>query len=175
MRARNSFEKKKERRYLMLSFLKREKEIILYAPVDGESISLDAVEDKMFAEKMMGDGIAFSYNGNTVCAPCDGTIIMIASTLHAFGIKAENGAEILIHIGMDTVALEGKGFKKLVDVNKKVKKGTPIIALDRTVFTSMGMDMTTPMVITNGDEYSFTISDPKKGLKCGEDVVIRFN
>lgn len=159
----------------MFSFLKKEKEVILYAPVDGDSISLDTVPDKMFAEKMMGDGIAFSYVGNTVCAPCDGTVIMIADTLHAFGMKAENGAEILIHIGMDTVALGGKGFKKLVGVNKKVRKGTPIISFDRTELVKSGVDLTTPMIIINGDEYSFTISEPQNGLKGGEDEVIRFH
>lgn len=160
----------------MIGFFKKEKkEVILYAPVDGDSISLDKVPDKMFAEKMMGDGIAFSYNCNTICSPCDGTVIMIADTFHAFGVKAENGAEILIHIGMDTVALEGKGFKKLVDVHNRVKKGTPIIELDRITLEKSGVDLTTPMIIINGNEYSFTIKEPKNGLKGGEDEVIRFN
>lgn len=164
------------RRDEMLGFLKKDKKgVILYAPVDGNSISLDTVPDKIFAEKMMGDGIAFSYDGNMVCSPCDGTVIMIADTLHAFGIKAENGAEIMIHIGMDTVALEGRGFKKLVDVNEKVKKGTPIIELDRTVLVKSGVDLTTPMILLNGDDYSFTVKEPINGLKSGEDEVIRFH
>lgn len=159
----------------MFNFLKKDSKVILYAPVDGNSIPITDVPDKIFAEKMMGDGIAFSYDSSIVCAPCDGTIIMIAETLHAFGIRAENGAEILIHIGMDTVSLEGKGFKKLVEIDRKVKRGTPIIRMDRKVLDEAGIDLVTPMVITNGEEFSFEISEPRICLTCGKDGVIHFN
>ena len=159
----------------MFNFLKKDSKVILYAPVDGKSIPIADVPDKIFAEKMMGDGIAFSYDGSIVYAPCDGTIIMIAETLHAFGIRAENGAEILIHIGMDTVSLEGKGFKKLVEIDRKVKRGTPIIRMDRKVLDEAGINLVTPMVITNGDEFSFEISEPCTCLACGKDGVVYFN
>ena len=159
----------------MFDFLKKnKKKVVLCSPVDGDSLPLEKVPDKIFAEKMMGDGIAFSFEGNVVCAPCNGTIILVADTLHAFGIRAENGAEILIHIGLDTVGLNRRGFRKLVEVNSKVKKGTPVIELDREVFEKSGTDLTTPMVVTNGSEYSFTVSEPAMGLKKGMDEVISF-
>lgn len=101
----------------------------LFAPVNGKTIALENVPDKVFASKMMGDGIGFEYEGNTIYAPCDGKITLVANTLHAVGITSENGAEILIHIGLDTVSLNGKGFKKLINQGDKVKKGTPLIEI----------------------------------------------
>lgn len=162
------------RNYVLNIFKKDKKEIVLYAPVDGKSMALEEVPDKMFAGKMLGDGIAFTFDGNTVCAPTDGKITMIADTLHAFGMVAENGAEILIHIGMDTVNLQGKGFKKLVEPDSKVKKGMPIIELDRAFLAENGVNLTTPMIITNGDDYSFKVEAPKNEIRCGEDGVIFF-
>ena len=146
----------------------------LYAPVDGETVALEKVPDPVFSEKMMGDGIAFTFEGDTVCAPCDGTISLIADTKHAFGITSDNKAEVLIHIGFDTVNLQGEGFSKLVEQGDKVKKGTPIIRVDRALMKDKGIDLTTPMVVTNSSDCTMQIEDAGKSVRVGEDAVIRF-
>lgn len=89
--------------YLLCHFLKYDSCLLNY--IQNAFLSIEDVPDKMFAGKQMGDGIAFKFDGNIVCAPCDGKISMVANTLHAFGITNANGAEILVHIGLDTVEL----------------------------------------------------------------------
>ncbi|OOM82267.1 PTS system glucoside-specific EIICBA component [Clostridium puniceum] len=158
----------------MIDFFKKKKKLLLYSPVSGKCIDLEYVRDKIFSSKMMGNGIAFSFSEDTVCAPCNGKLTMIANTLHAFGIKAENGAEILVHIGLDTVNLNGNGFTKLAKEGDQVKKGDPIIKIDRKVMQKSDIDLTTPMIITNGSEYKFNIKNPRKDVTMGIDVVISF-
>lgn len=139
----------------MFSFLKK-KEIDnnLYAPVTGEMIEIETVADQVFASKMMGDGVAFRFDGEIVSAPCDGTVTMIASTKHAFGLTMANGAEILVHIGLDTVNLKGQGLEVLVSVDKKISKGTPVIKIDRAFMQKRAIDLTTPVIITNFSDFN---------------------
>lgn len=141
---------------LNLSLFKK-KTNALFAPVTGKVIPLEQVEDKLFASKLMGEGVAFQFESNIVCSPCDGKLVLVANTLHAFGIQMNNGAEVLVHIGLDTVNLQGKGFKKLVKEGTKVKKGTPIIEIDRQFMEENKINLTMPMVITNGQDYTFHI------------------
>ncbi len=147
-------------------------DFLLYAPVDGDCISLDEVKDDVFSSRMMGDGVAFRFKGNRVCAPCGGTICMIAETKHAFGIMNEDGAEILVHIGLDTVNLGGEGFRVLVKENQTVEKGAPVIELDREFFESKGIDLTTPMIVTNGETMSLETFTGKEA-ETGNTVVVR--
>lgn len=158
----------------MFEMFKKKKDSDLYAPVTGEAIKLEEVPDKMFADKLMGDGIAFKFDGNIVCAPCDGEISMIANTLHAFGITAENGAEILVHIGLDTVELKGHGFKSMTKAGRKVKRGTPIIEIDRNIMKSNNVNLITPMIITNGDGFNIDIEREYVHVIAGESKVIHF-
>lgn len=153
-------------------FGKKNKEMILYASVTGKKIALEDVPDKVFASKMMGDGVAFQFDGNTIYAPCDGKIVMIANTLHAFGMELANGTELLLHIGLDTVNLNGKGFKKLVEQGDKVKKGTPIIEIDRSVMEEHHIDLTMPMIITNTNGNQFQICTGIENVIMGETKVI---
>lgn len=158
----------------MFDMFKRKKDNDLYAPVTGETIKIEDVPDKMFADKLMGDGIAFKFDGNIVCAPCDGEISMIANTFHAFGITAANGAEILVHIGLDTVELNGNGFKEITKAGKKVKKGTPIIEIDRDIMKQNNVNLITPMIITNGDGFNIDIEKGNTQVIAGESRVINF-
>lgn len=158
----------------MFKIFKKKEPIILYAPVTGTSIALENVPDPVFAEKMMGDGIAFIPESDTICAPCDGKVTMIANTLHAIGITAENGAEILIHIGLDTVNLNGKGFTSLVNVGDKIKLGTPLVKIDMAFMKEHEMVLTTPMVVTNTNELSMVIEEAKSHVIMGESKVITF-
>lgn len=143
----------------------------LFAPVNGKTIALENVPDKVFASKMMGDGIGFEYEGNTIYAPCDGKITLVANTLHAVGITSENGAEILIHIGLDTVSLNGKGFKKLINQGDKVKKGTPLIEIDRQFMKEQDINLITPMVVTNAANYEINVIDEGKDVTTEAKVI----
>ena len=100
---------------------------------------------------MAGDGFAINYTGSTVVAPCDGTLTLIFKTNHAFSITTDNGVELLIHIGLDTVTLNGEGFERLIEEGQKVKAGTPIIKLNRELIESKGISLVTPVLITNVD------------------------
>jgi len=151
-------------------FKKKIKDVDLVAPVDGELKALSTVPDKVFASGMMGDGVAFTYKSETVVSPCDGKITTIPSSLHAFGITADNGAEILVHIGMDTVNLKGEGFEKLVNVGDKVKAGTPIIKFDRKAIETKGYNLITPLLITNSKEYQVEVKG-NEDVQAGQTVV----
>ncbi len=137
-------------------FKKKPSEVELYAIGEGTTLPIEQVKDPVFAQKMMGDGIAFNLTSNVVCAPCDGSIMLVADTLHAVGIKADNGAEILIHIGLETVALNGEGFKNCLAGKKKVKKGDALIEFDPAFMKEKGIDMTTMLIITNTSEHPST-------------------
>ena len=121
-------------------------------PVEGQQISLDQVNNKMFASGMMGQGFAVLPTSNIICAPMDGLLRVIFPTKHVFGIQASNGLQILVHIGIDTVESKGKGFKQLVEVGTKVKKGQPIIEVD-TKALSQDYDMVVICTYPNGENY----------------------
>lgn len=132
---------------------------VLHTPVTGKMIKLEEVPDPVFSSGTMGKGVGFQPSDGTICAPCDGKIVMLAETLHAFGLETDSGAEILIHVGLDTVELNGEGFTKLVSEGKKVKSGTPIISVDLALMKEKGIVMTTPMVVTNSDDFRLQIHD----------------
>lgn len=146
------------------------KEIELYAPVKGECIELSKVNDQVFAQKMMGDGLAFNMEVGEIFAPCDCEVQMLFPTLHAIGLKTKNNVEILIHIGMDTVNLNGEGFKAYVKQGDKLKKGQKMIEVDMNLLKEKNIDLCTPMIITSKDT---TIVDMKYGKVSTEDVVVK--
>lgn len=149
----------------------KKKRIELLAPITGKKLDLSEVPDTVFASKMMGEGVAFELKEGMVCAPCDGRITTIFPTLHAFGMTLENGAEVLIHIGLDTVELKGSGFKKLSEEGKKVKAGTPVIEVDLRYMGEHQVVTVTPMVITNSAEYHIEI-DSVSEVTGGRDRVM---
>lgn len=123
----------------------------IYSPCIGSCIPLTQVADEVFSEKMMGEGMAFLLEENTIYSPCDGKIMMIAPTKHAFGIKSKLGTEILVHIGLETAELNGKDFNILVNLGDDVKVHAPIVNIDMDSIKKKNVDMTTPLVITNVD------------------------
>ena len=137
-------------------FLKKEKEYILNAFGTGQLIPIEEVPDAMFANKLMGEGVAIIIEKDTIYAPCDVTINVIAETKHAIAMTLENGCELLIHIGLDTVNFNGEGFHVLVKENQKVKKGDPIVILDLDFFAKNNCKLYTPLVILNHANYSLT-------------------
>jgi len=128
-------------------FRKKQKNII--APVAGQCVDITQVPDEAFSSGLMGDGIAVIPKGNVICSPCDGTISMIFPTRHAFGVTMDDGTELLIHIGIDTVILNGVGFYTLKQENAKVCAGDPIIKFDSKYLEHSDMNMTTMVILTN--------------------------
>lgn len=140
----------------MFKFFQKDNNI--YSPVTGKCVSIEKVPDPVFSSKMMGDGVAFIFEGDTVYAPCDCEIMLIAHTLHAIGLKASNGAEILIHIGLETVNLGGEGFEKLVEIGDRVKKGTPLLKMNRSFMKERNVNLITPMILTNSQNLKYEIN-----------------
>ncbi|MCD8018239.1 MAG: glucose PTS transporter subunit IIA [Clostridiales bacterium] len=150
------------------------KKFQLTAPVTGKCVDLAQVPDETFAGKVLGDGVAFIFDGNEVCSPCDGEITLTADTNHAVGIHADSGLDILLHVGIDTVALNGKGLEMLVKQGQKIKPGTPLIRIDRAFMKSQNINLITPMLMTNGDDYSYQLSGIGSDVKAGVSPVIEY-
>ena len=144
---------------------------ILGAPVNGNMISLKDVKDEVFASGVLGEGFAMEPSDGEVKSPCNGTITAVAETGHAIGIVSDHGAEVLIHIGMDTVKMNGKGFKVHVKVGQKVKAKQPLVTVDLAKVKEAGYDAVTPMVITNGYAYHKIVME-QTGIKNVGDAAI---
>ena len=143
----------------------------LYAHCKGKIISLSKVEDEAFSKGILGDGIAIEPSVGNLYSPCDGEVESIFDTMHAVNIISENGAEILMHIGIDTVKLDGKYFFPHVSKGDKVKKGQLLINFDLEKIKENGYKLTTPMVICNSDSYEkiTVIADGK--IKNGDEII----
>ncbi|WP_434667550.1 N-acetylglucosamine-specific PTS transporter subunit IIBC [Klebsiella sp. B345] len=126
----------------------------LVSPITGDIVALEQVPDEAFASKAVGDGVAVKPTDKTVVAPAAGTVVKIFNTNHAFCLETENGAEIVVHMGIDTVALEGKGFKRLVEEGAEVKAGQPILEMDLDFLNANARSMISPVVCSNSDDYS---------------------
>ncbi len=129
---------------------------VLGVPVKGEVLPVDKSEDEMFASKMLGDGVAVNPVDGLVCAPCDGVVSLLFPTKHAVGITADTGVEILIHIGINTVSLDGQGFEAFVAQGDRVKKGDKLIFADLNLIREKGLNPQTMMILpeVNGLEVS---------------------
>ena len=142
-----------------------------YAPMAGKAVPITEVPDPTFAECMLGNGIAIEPVEGRVYAPCDATVDMMSTTGHAVSLVADNGAEILIHVGLETVSLEGKPFTVHAANGDKVKKGQLLIEVDLDAVKAAGLPTITPMVVCNTDEYPTFDTFVGKDV-TNEDVVI---
>lgn len=145
-----------------------EKDVEIKAPVNGKAIDLSEVKDEVFAGGALGKGVAIIPEDGRICAPCDGVVSLVYPTGHAIGIQSENGAELLIHIGMDTVTLEGKCFDIKVKQGQAVKAGELLIEADLEGIRSAGLDITTPIVVTNVDDYVDITAENMGNIKAGD-------
>ena len=145
-----------------------EKDVEIKAPVNGKAIALSEVKDEVFAGGALGKGAAIIPEDGRICAPCDGVVSLVYPTGHAIGIQSENGAELLIHIGMDTVTLEGKCFDIKVKQGQAVKAGEILIEADLEGIRSAGLDTTTPIVVTNVDDYVDITVENVGNIKAGD-------
>ncbi|MBP6123744.1 glucose PTS transporter subunit IIA, partial [Providencia sp.] len=126
----------------------------LVAPVSGQVYSLDDVPDEAFSSRIVGDGIAIKPTSSEVLAPASGTVVKIFETNHAFCLETENGVELIVHMGIDTVALKGEGCSRLVEEGAEVEAGTPILNLDLPFLEANAKSMISPVIISNIDDFA---------------------
>lgn len=143
----------------------------LYAPVKGECVPITDVSDPTFGQEILGKGVAIKPTEGKVFAPCNGTVDMIFETGHAVSMTADFGAEILIHVGLDTVELKGRHYKIVGRAGQKVKKGDLLLEFDIPAIQAAGYDAITPVVICNSDDYSAVTPHTGKAV-TGEDVIL---
>ena len=132
---------------------------------------LSEVNDETFASEMMGKGIAIEPTDGKVVSPINGTVQTIFKTKHAIGLKSEDGTEILIHIGMDTVQLEGEHFKAYVKDGDKVKIGDTLIEFDTEAIKKKGYELTTPVIVTNTNDYLEVLARGVKKVNTGDAII----
>ena len=152
-----------------------EKSFAITAATTGHIIDMTEVKDEMFSQKMMGDGVAVEPTGNLVVAPADAEVTMVMEdSLHAVGLRLANGAEMLIHIGVDTVKLGGKGFELLVHAGDKVGQGAPLVKFDRATIKEAGYQDTVIMAVTNSGEYPLMKKHTGMTAEAGKTDVLTF-
>ena len=142
-----------------------------YAPMAGKAVPITEVPDPTFAEGMLGNGIAIEPAEGKVYAPCDATVDMMFTTGHAVSLVADCGAEILIHVGLETVSLEGKPFTVHVANGDKVKKGQLLMEVDLEAVKAAGLPTITPMLICNTDDYPTFITHVGKDVTNADAVI----
>lgn len=161
----------------MFNFFKKNKDkdiCKLVAVVEGKTIPLSEVADPVFAQKMAGDGVAIEPTGDVIVAPADGELTLVFETKHAFAMTLDNGIELLVHVGIDTVNLKGEGFEQLAEAGKHIKAGTPILKIDRELLKSKNVSLTTPVLITNVDKVNKLTAIEGHEVQPGETVVLEY-
>lgn len=143
----------------------------LVSPLKGDVIALSEVKDEAFSTGALGQGLAIVPSEGKLYAPCDGEITTFFPTGHAIGITTEKGAEILMHVGMDTVKLDGDGFTPKKQQGDKVKKGELLLEFDIEKIKEAGLETTTPVIITNSDDYSDVAVTEPKTVNPGDEIV----
>lgn len=146
--------------------------IVVASPLKGKTIKLSEVKDEAFSSGALGDGVAIMPEEGVLYAPMDGTISALFPTGHAIGMTAENGVQLLMHVGMDTVQLEGKGFKPLVSAGDIVKKGQKLLEFDIALIQDAGYSLVTPVLIANSNDFEDIILEDKEQVQSGETLMI---
>lgn len=144
------------------------------APATGKSLPLSETPDPVFAQKMAGDGLAMLPEADVIVAPADGELTLVFNTKHAFAMTLDNGVELLVHIGIETVTLNGEGFEQLAEAGTRVKAGDPIIKIDREFIKSKGLPLTTPVLITNPDILKSITPVENVETVAGETTVLEY-
>jgi phosphoenolpyruvate-protein phosphotransferase len=145
--------------------------LTLVSPLRGWCAPLDETPDAVFAQRLLGDGVAIDPTEGVLHAPCDGEVISVAAAGHAVALRAANGAEILLHVGIDTVALGGEGFKVLVSAGARVRSGQPLLNFDLDVLARRAKSLITPIVITNGERFSIANARSGRAVEVGDPLL----
>jgi PTS system beta-glucosides-specific IIC component len=144
------------------------KQEIIGSPVTGEIVAQEDIEDEVFASGAMGQAIAVNPTDGTVYAPANGIVTTIFPTGHAIGLTTDDGTEILIHIGLDTVELDGEGFEKFVEADDKVEAGQKLISFDIDLINDRGFSTQTPIVVTNSNEFEDVLFTDETSIEPGD-------
>ena len=152
-------------------FEKNAKIISVKAAEDGRTIPIDQVNDQTFAQELLGPGIAIHPSNGTVVSPIDGTIATVMDTKHAVCIQGEDGLEMIVHAGLDTVELNGKYYEAHVNTGDHVKAGDVLLTFDIEEIAKAGYDVTTPIVITNLSGYKITKCLTGQQVQAGDEVI----
>ena len=148
--------------------LKELKQEIIASPMMGDIVKLEDVPDEVFASGAMGKGIAINPAEGTVFAPANGEMTLVFPTGHAIGMRTENGAELLIHVGMDTVSLEGKGFKTYVEVGDKVQVGQKLLEFDLATIREANLPVISPIIVTNSADFDDVLTTQEARVNTGD-------
>jgi len=136
----------------------KSKKIEIFSPLDGEVVDIENVPDEVFSKKLVGDGVAIIPSSSVAVSPIKGTISRIFPTKHAFSIKGDK-VEVMVHIGLDTVSLQGEGFEALAKEGDKVEIGTPIIKVDKEYLILQGKEIITPIIVSSQKDIKIKKSD----------------
>ena len=142
--------------------------IDVLAPLDGTVVDLESVPDEVFAQKMAGDGVAIAPSGQLAVAPVTGDLVKLFPGGHAFGIAMNDGVELIVHIGLDTIELKGEGFENIATEGQVVKAGTPIVRFDRATIERAGKVMVSPVVSSGAGTIVYRASGT---VQAGRDVL----
>ncbi|MBA2679821.1 MAG: PTS glucose transporter subunit IIA [Ktedonobacteraceae bacterium] len=142
--------------------------INIIAPLDGTVVELENVPDEVFAQKMAGDGVAINPIGGIVVAPVAGDLLKLFPGGHAFGIVTDEGIELIVHIGLDTVELKGEGFENIATEGQKVQVGTPIVRFDRAAIEHLGKEIISPVVSSGSGTVVWRATGT---VRAGQDVL----
>lgn len=135
-------------------FKKRKKEEVITSCVSGRIVPIEKVSDNVFSQKILGEGVGIYPTEDIIVSPCDGEIVSVMEeTKHALGIKTSNNMEILIHVGIDTVSMNGQDFELFVKVGDRVHKGDKLISFNRKTIKDNNLDDVVIMVVTNSDQF----------------------
>ncbi|WP_414046425.1 PTS sugar transporter subunit IIA [Macrococcus equi] len=151
------------------------KTIEIKAPISGNYVAIENIPDPVFAQKMMGEGFGIEPNEGIVVSPIDGEIVNVFPTKHAIGIKATNGLEILIHVGLETVAMNGEGFDTKISAGDKVKVGDELLTFDIDLIKEKASSVISPVIITNSDIIDNFDTVNSASLSRGESTVLSVN
>ena len=144
---------------------------ILAAHLNGTVVPLAEVDDPVFSSEMLGKGVAIEPSEGKLFAPADATVQMVMDTKHAIGLASDDGVEILLHIGIDTVNLKGENFETHVQAEQKVKKGDLLISFDIDGIKAAGYKCTTPMIISNTADYADVCAVASGDINAGADLL----
>ena len=154
-------------------FGKKKQKSKIIAPQTGVCVDLDEVPDEVFAGRLLGDGIAIIPSENEVKSPVDGSVVQVFDTLHAYSIKSDDGLEILVHIGINTVELKGEGFSASVKDGDRVRVGDTLCTIDLQLIKEKGYDIHTPILIANSENLK-SLEFLKGQVVAGETAVMEY-
>ena len=147
------------------------KKLVIHSPAAGQLIPLEQVKDDTFASGALGQGCALIPESGEFGSPVKGKVAMLFETKHAIGLVAEDGTEVLIHIGLDTVKLNGEHFTALVKTGDAVEVGTPLVQVDLKAVRDAGYDLVTPVLITNSAEVLDVVENSREHVEAGDEIL----